>query len=251
MARIIKIGLAALAVTVGALAVSVATNGINEVHAATVTETDGVKTATITSADLTQVKLENYEFDKGIYDKKFRIPLDNGAYIDGAVIFNDCGHQFVGSTLGDAFGIDNTYDEAPKNAYNFNILFSFEHVTSIGVDLRANVIGNSTNTEEKGLTWLKYASIEGEFYEVLRDRVTYANLVNNPRDGNFYSKASYDVHALPMSTDKEAEANVSCISTGFNIAAFQFTYFDWEHYVTPGFTISAFINSLSFTYRCN
>lgn len=253
MARIIKIGLAALAVIIGTLAVSVATNGINEVHAATVTETDGVKTVTITNADLLATKLEDFTIDpKQGLDKKFRIALPDGKYIDGAVIFNDCGHQFVGDSLGDPFGIA-APSAAGAYAYNFNILFSFEHVTSITVDLRASVTGEGENTGKEAIIWLKYASLKGEFYQGLIGHSNYAELVANSRESGIYSAAYYKFEQLALSVDEESALNLSTGASGddINIAAFQFTQSQWKYIATPGFTTSAFINSLTFTYYCD
>ena len=253
MARIIKIGLAALAVTVGTLAVSVATNGINQVHAAEVPETAGVKTATITSADLKNTPFEDYEIVEGKHDKKFRISLPDDKYINGCIVFRDCGHQFVGSTLGDAFGIDNTYSGAPKNAYNFNILFSFEHVTKITVDFRAIVSGSGG--DEHSQLELKYASLSGEFYQGLINLNNYNSLtLSTKMSGTFYNRTKEHRLVDPFTPSQGGLADSQTLNlpdTNYNIAAMQFTYSSSSNYVNPGNKISFILNSLSFNYTCN
>ena len=69
---------------------------------------------------------------QGQSDKKFTIDVGNGKTIEGVIIFRDCGYQYVGETLLDAFGIKNTSNS--DNAYNFNILFSMDKLKDFAVN---------------------------------------------------------------------------------------------------------------------
>ena len=92
---------------------------------------------TVNKDMLFNAKLVDYKHPKKTYmqgqsDKKFSIDVGNGKTIEGAIIFRDCGYQYVGETLLDAFGIKNTSDS--DNAYNFNILFSMDKLLRFDVN---------------------------------------------------------------------------------------------------------------------
>ncbi|MBQ6920944.1 MAG: bifunctional metallophosphatase/5'-nucleotidase [Bacilli bacterium] len=97
---------------------------------------DDGRIITVNKDMLYNAKLYDYrhpdkEYSKDESDKKFTIDVGNGKYIEGAIIFRDCGHQYVGETLLDAFGIKNTSNTS--QAYNFNILFYFDKLSRFDV----------------------------------------------------------------------------------------------------------------------
>lgn len=131
-------------------------------------------------------------------DKKFKIELSEGRYILGALIFGDCDHQFVGSTLGDAFGLDNLEING-GNAVNFHLILSFEKVTSVTVDYHIDLEQNGEENKAKenpyfGIkckTLSPKPTTDEEFYNLLTTS-GYQNLLDNKNggDGSFYNKVS-------------------------------------------------------------
>lgn len=249
MARIIKIGLASLAVAIGAVSVSAVNNGVDHVRAVEITTLGRNKVASITNADLKSVALENYVVKEGKVDKKFHIPLLEGNYIDGAILFNDCDRQEVGGTLGDAFGQHNT--ESDPQAYNFNIFFSFEHIVEVGINVDAYSY-NFGLASEQSMLLLKYAHIDGDFYQAL-ENADYDTLVGRPGSSSFYANGASDFNSYGSSLTKEhTEMELFCQphTSNLNIAVFQFTYRDGD-FIDNGNEITCTINSLRFEYSCN
>ncbi|MBE6126867.1 MAG: hypothetical protein E7182_02720 [Erysipelotrichaceae bacterium] len=205
------------------------------------------KTLTLTSEDLKKIELKDYEIGTKGPDKKFSIVTGEKTYIDGAFIFTDCGHQSVGETLGDPFQIDNTYEGAVSNAYNFNILFSFQHVLSMSAEVTITVkdVGVESSVIE-----VKFMRINDEFYTTIEDPEVYDKIVNlggiNDSPFDDWESVSFDLDdaTTEASVDEEpAEENM-------NLAAFQFTYSD-TNFVCVNNVITCTLTSLSFTYSCN
>lgn len=109
---------------------------------------------TINKDMLYNAKLVDYRhpdktYNEGELDKKFTIDVGNGKSIEGVVIFRDCGYQYVGKNLLDAFGIKNTSSDS--NAYNFNILFYLDNLTRLDFSYSAhtNVFDNKIDHQIK------------------------------------------------------------------------------------------------------
>ena len=217
---------------------------------------------TFSSSDLKTIALEDIKLkgDSKPADKKFRLPLGNGKYIEGAIVFNDCGYQYTGATLGDFFGINNT--DTIANAYNFNILFSMENTERITVNysLRSGTNDGSVCSYFE----MKYSNEFGGdgFYEGLE---THYNRV---KEKHSQSSSLYtgEYSGLPLTLDGSStkvgdiysKTHVgACEQPGYKIAAFQCTYEveDNEpadkYFVQAGQKIEFAINSLEIKYRCN
>lgn len=218
---------------------------------------------TFSSSVLKTIALEDIKLkgDSEPADKKFRLPLGNEKYIEGAIVFNDCDYQYTGATLGDFFGVNNTDTKA--NAYNFNILFSMENTERIEVNYslrsgtndgsvysyfeikHSNKIGGNTFYEDLKTNYDKVKekkSQSGDFYN--GNHLGFASELDGsstPVEGGIYSKTS----------------SGSCEQTNHTIAAFQCTYRveDGEpadqYFVQVGQKIEFVINSLEIEYRCN
>lgn len=244
MANIIKIGLAAVALSVGTLAVVAGTKGMDAVQPITVSAS--IKSAELTNEQLRNVALVNHVFQEGKTDKIFRIPLDNGAYIDGAILFNDCDYQRTGATLGDAFGLHNPGPDS--GTYNFNVFFSFQNVTDISVS--ADICSDHTGGTEKTLMMAKFARIDGNFHDVL-GATEYSTLVSRAGSGVFYDASDYNTSAATLSAAHTSQS-VYCErrDSNPNLAVFQFTYAE-GYPIDNGNEITCAITNLSFSYYCN
>lgn len=248
MARIIKIGLTAVALSVGTLAVVAGTKGMEAAKPITVSA--AIKSVELTAERLKNVVLVNHVFQEGKTDKIFRIPLDNGAYIDGAILFNDCENQYTGSTLGDAFGLHNT--DVKPNAYNFNILFSFERISEMRVNADVTSYIVDPNNYECTKMMAKYAKIDGNFYDAL-GTTSYSQLVGPAGSSSFYENGSQDFNTSTCTLDaskKEQGVSYQPHTSPLNVAAFQFTYDD-GNLIDNGNEITCTIKSLYFEYYCN
>lgn len=146
---------------------------------------DDGRIITINKDMLYNAKLYDYrhpdkEYSKDESDKKFTIDVGNGKYIEGAIIFRDCGYQYVGNNLLDAFGIKNTSNTS--QAYNFNILFYFDKLSRFDV---------AYTTHATVFNWIDYEIkfarddklTEDDFYSSL-DKVPYKQ-IHEHSGGNY------------------------------------------------------------------
>ena len=186
-------------------------------------------------------------------DKKFRIPLGEGKYIDGAIVFQDCGLQYTGDTLGDFFGIDNSSSPS-ANAYNFQILFSLEHTSSFSfsVNEKASIGDSSIYT----LFQVKYGAFGGDdFYNNIR--LNYGNVVETASNSKgCYNSTDFSTNYITMnSTDKNLSNYFD--SSNYNVVGLQVKYGDMdghgptEYFVQPGQWIKFALTNLTIGYSCN
>ena len=120
------------------------------------------------------------EYSKDESDKKFTIDVGNGKYIEGAIIFRDCGYQYVGNNLLDAFGIKNTSNTSQP--YNFNILFYLDKLSRF--DIAYTVYSNVFNNIEQQIKFSKDEKLtEDDFYSSL-DKVPYKQIIERA-GGNY------------------------------------------------------------------
>ncbi len=107
----------------------------------------------------TQIETASWEFsDKTSENEgKFRNDLDNDKYIDEAILYQDCGYQSIGPSMGDNFTLDNTTDlnEAANN-FNFNIYFSVHGIKSVSVNRSQKLEGADTTGSKSGMFSIKY-----------------------------------------------------------------------------------------------
>lgn len=243
------------------VAATVATLHVNKADI-TVTGTGSPsKSVTITKEQLNRTLLSDLEgghkdANNAKRDQKFTIELDDGKFIYGAVIFNDCGHQFIGDTLGETFGIDNT-SEVSGNAYNFNFLFSFDK--AIGMTATVEVATKDDSLGDQAEICTKFIkSTVGEnlgFYERFTSSggYVYSEITKLPGQSDYYSTERYqyaanpcDLSESPKSTTLDADTKTDGT---YNVAVFQFTY-NGSNFINAGNKISCTLQSLTFTYSC-
>ena len=255
-----KIELSALALSALTLCASVVAFSASKPEIAVTGTEASTKSITITSEQLAATALSDLEGGqkdgnnaKG--DQKFSIDLGGGKCIHGAVIFNDCGHQFIGNTLGEPFGIDNT-DQAGKNAYNFNFFFSFDKAIAMTTHLTIETVGSGEVAELS--TKFIYSTVGAgkDFLDRFKsgyDYNTIKQLPDNARDYYSTTQGHYaanprDLTTSPLSVSTDADTKQT--DGTYNVAAFQFTYNN-DNMIKAGNKISCTLTSLSFTYACN
>lgn len=243
-----KIGLTAFAVCATAGNIALAAYGT--ARADLLRGSEEPKVLSLDNAALKEVTLEDFNLGQSSPDKKFRIEIDENRYILGAFIFNDCGRQSVGPTLGDAFTIDNT-DSTDPNAYNFNILFSFEK--SVGLDFTFDVESNSSDGTENVEYQMKYAAIGTSNFYTKLDETSYYALVTYPSDGaaanNFYDRGAYVNGSFVMDASKKSGGR-SIDHENKNVVALQFKYHG-NAFIKAGHKLDFTLTKLEFTYTCN
>ncbi len=136
-------------------AVTTMINGFGNIASA-----DGTYSTTITSEMLSSTALETTSWtfsDKTVEnEKKFRIDLGNEKYIDGALLYTDCGYQSVGSNLRNDFSIDNSANGTSNN-FNFNFYFSVAGIQTVIVQRSQQINKDSyTASGNSYLTSIKY-----------------------------------------------------------------------------------------------
>ena len=241
---------------------TVATLHVNKADIAVTGTGSSSKTVTITKEKLNATVLSDLEgghkdANNAKRDQKFTIELDDGKFIYGAVIFSDCGHQFIGNSLGEAFGIDNT-SEKSGNAYNFNFLFSFDK--AIGMSANVDVTATDTSKEDDAELCLKFIkSTVGTglgFYERFTAETggyVYDEIKELPSRSDYYSTVTGQYAANPcyLSESPKNQTIIADTDTDgtYNVAVFQFTYND-GNFIEAGNKISCTLQSLTFTYSC-
>ncbi len=109
-------------------------------------------------------------------DKKFQVPVDDGGYIEGALLFNDCGKQSVGTSLGSEFSMGvSTTDQ-----YNFNFIFAAHHLLDFNVTFKVMIDGTASGSN-CFTTYGKFTTL-GDSTTSLYDKISSAE-----EDSDYYS----------------------------------------------------------------
>ena len=157
------IALSTISLTSLVLGVTIYTNSNSNVK---FTKADDEIIVKLTSDMLAEITFEDYRHPKKTYtgneaDKKFTIDLGNGKYIKGVALYRGSAYQYLGNSLADSFGFNNT--SGSKKAMNFTFLFSFENAIRCKVDY-----SGSGNVHESFWEGIKFGYIDGEdFYNNL------------------------------------------------------------------------------------
>lgn len=102
------------------------------------------------------------------------------------MLLRDYDHQFARANLGEAFGIDSTYEDTTPNAYDFHLLLFHEGLTKIEVSAEihaSRASGNTIALENK------FARKGGGVDGVIKN-TPYPDLVSKAQDRIFYSPHS-------------------------------------------------------------
>ena len=130
------------------------------------------KEVTLEAAELSAVSFSDHDFgrakqetnNKG--DQEFRINLANGNYIDGALIFSDCGHCNIGNTLGDVFQLDNSLQDS-GNSFNFNFFFNVRGIKQATIYYTSTITGEPFVVSNFVRIRLRAAALDTDFYSAL------------------------------------------------------------------------------------
>ena len=245
----ITLGSAAIIACLVTTTVFVAKNNSSFINEVKADET----TLTLNNDQLKQIELKdiNLKGQGQADDKAFRIELGGPRYIDGAILFRDCGHQFTGNTLGDPFGIDNR-DTGSTNAYNFNIVFSLERTDRLSVDMTETSLTSDKTVFTR--FEIKYALAGGnDFYNDIRN--DYNRFINKGGiTGGIYSP--YVGRQVEMDANEVSFDDFSYSGVGYRVVVLQCTYvvqdgqpYD-KYYVQPGNLITFMFKKISIGYHC-
>lgn len=181
---------------------------------------DTTKSVTFSNSDLKKVTLEDFEVrdnrnspEGPVHtDKKFKINLDGGKYIIGAIIYGDCDHQSVGPTLGDVLSMDN---QALPNAnqVNFRLLFSLEQIEGMDLNFSAHVMADEDGTDNPSFGYQFYYrnytndGTDASFYEDITN-AGYAGVLQE-NASSYYNLAGADRAASVSIVGREGSATIS------------------------------------------
>ena len=245
--------LAVSTLALGATALTIATvcysqKGINE--ESLIIATEEANTRTLTSADLATATFTNYRhstrsYTEGQYDKKFQIDLGEGKYIDGLLLFADCGHQSVGDNLSEPFVIDCSSEES-NNAYNFNVLLSVKGIKEVSFTGTYNANTNMWTGDQNvrtNICWAHAAS-----WDSLVDFANgkdYSQLVNSP----FGGFANYDADSFSAASFVNASGSMDhekkSLGDDYNVINLSF-----NGCVGPHKRVEFAFNSIYLKYTC-
>ena len=231
----------------------------------------GSKSVTLTSTHFNNTVLENFAVPDNRSaspvnrpDKKFKIELEGGNYILGAIIYHDCGYQYIGTstetnaTLGDAFTLDNT--DTKSNAFNFHIAFALDNIESISYNYTVTLTAPgevSANNEYCSAVRTRQYSNDGtdeSFYNELTTR-GYLGVVDNKVPTEIEGKyVDYYSHTEGSFGDDvfvgipdEKQYGYNSVNT--NMVFIQFH--DTGKLVQAGRKIAFTLDSITFNYHCN
>ena len=217
---------------------------------------DDGRIITINKDMLFNTKLEDYRhpdktYNKNEADKKFTIDVGNGKTIEGAIIFRDCGYQYVGETLLDAFGAKNTSNE--KLPYNFNILFSMDNLMRL--DFSYTAYSSEYN-------WIEQ---EIKFGNLDNDPDFYTSLGNVPYDwiteragggygrrlfpgGNKAASNYYTINSSSNPDTMDRHFGWALVDEPCNLVAFNISYAE-NTLLYPQDVLNFHINQIQLTYQ--
>ena len=258
------------AITVGTVIATYSHNDLSDLSKAS----GASKEITLDNEALRRAVLEDYSFpdNRGEGDpvmrpdKKFRLPLPDGGYIAGAVIYHDCGNQYIGTpeqtnaTLGDAFYMNSV---SGNNAYNFNIAFALDNIDQIHYTYTATLKKGQTFPHESRKYWFYSAmktksytnnGTDQSFYGEL-ESAGYKKILENTQisdSGTYYTKvAKSTAEDFEQYNPHTRSYNTEWLSGEYaaNMAVLQFNQSS-NGEIEEGMIISFVIDSIKFTYHC-
>ena len=206
-------------------------------------------TTTISKEKLNSIDLIDYEI-KGHTDKKFTITLDNGKYIEGAVLFGDCSYQSAPAKLGGMFQMDNSEQDGKNNA-NFNFLFNVHGIITIQYNftfsLDKALVDDDQAFDTDYSIKFAYEGRNSSIYDELTS-FDYDKLVCGYTTGAIYDEGGSQKQRMNNGESSKTIPH-SMTRTGtkdFSIVATQVNAFN----VPAGFIYYVQLNSIELTYSC-
>ena len=184
-------------------------------------------------------------------DKKFKIPLNNGQYILGAVIFNDCAYQSIGDDLSDPMYMDNYLSATQENAFNFNIVFGFEHLTSVTLNYFFRIqdrysSGFKPDCELRFKNRDYSGTTDEDFYNDLTT-AGYKDILKTG-SGSYYINTTSTF--IDYSVNADCHLTFTPASTDCNMLVIQLTYSEAKDFLKVDQILMFQIESLTFNFEC-
>ena len=85
---------------------------------------------TINKTQFAGIQLSDIEISGGT-NKAFRYSLGGEKYVDGWILYSDCGHQSIVDQNGKRYFVMDNSEESEENNLNFNIVFNFKGITDV------------------------------------------------------------------------------------------------------------------------
>ncbi|MCR5490657.1 MAG: hypothetical protein K6F32_00825 [Bacilli bacterium] len=198
-------------------------------------------TTTITSDMLAATALETHAWTFHDQTKagegKFRIALDGGKYIDGAILYQDCNHQTLSSNLGGTFSLDNS-GQSSANNLNFHFFFSVFGLKNVQTTFKYSITTGAGQDCTFRTKFFTQSSIEDYFSN--RD---YSGCVSDSSGQAFSSSYLFKLYSAENSYSHESDYSESSKA---NIFAIQFH----SNSVPSGAKASFALTQLELTYTC-
>ena len=251
--------------TIGLLVAAYSQHGAQSISKATTTN----KSLTLDKTALSNVTFEQFDIvdnRKGgteiKHDKKFRIALENGKYILGAILYHDCGHQYIGTasevnaTLADAFTMNNV-GTGGTNAFNFNIVFSLDNIDSLTYYYTATLKQGETYPKDScefysEIKAKRYASDgkDASFYSALTT-AGYDGLLQNHNDDRKYYNSVNGSFADNFKDNNPITKWHQAQNLNANMVVIQFNSSGSKGLIEGDKIISFAFDSITFNYHCN
>lgn len=213
---------------------------------------------TIDSETLSKAIYEPFEVIDNRYDdpvtkpdKKFRIPLNDNQYILGAVIFNDCANQTIGNNLSRPMYMDNDLHGDQPNAFNFNIVFGFEHLTGVTLNYFFRIQDrNPSDFKPNCELRFKNRHYEGNSDEDFYNDLTSAGYrdILYKNSGRYYSDTPYTNISYGLNADYHLSFTPA--ATDCNMLVIQLTYTEAADFLKVGQILMFQIESITFNFEC-
>ncbi|MBE6134575.1 MAG: hypothetical protein E7179_01015 [Erysipelotrichaceae bacterium] len=190
---------------------------------------------------------EDYTFGGKTDSKAFTYQMEDGKYMEGAILYGDCDHQSVGATLSQSFVLDNS-DQGGANHADFHIFFSAQGITSASfsfdVELdKAPEVGQNIHVQAS----LKSSTLfSNGLYSGLSGEASYSNITQG--SGAFYNAGSGSRDFYLTNASKKLEdcsKEITDIKSA-NAVAFQVNAFN----IPAGRTLTITLKSVTIKYTC-
>ena len=126
---------------VGAASIALCAIAANRVNPSLTPVPAMASEVSINSETLANAVFVDRQMKNGDEYKAFQIPLGNGKYISGALLYEDLSYVYLGDNLGSTFGRNKPNDEdTDKNSFCFAFLFRFQNrVSSMNVSYEHSI----------------------------------------------------------------------------------------------------------------
>ena len=210
----------------------------------------------ISGEDFAKIPLSDIEISGGT-NKTFRYSLGGEKYVDGWILYSDCGHQRI-DTIGSTryFVLDNS-EQGRSNNFNFNLIFNFHGVTKTIFEYSYELTGAGSSIHAM-FVGAKYSTMGADGFNPY-DCDDIHEITNfdeeeggSEEDGDYYfypciwDDAPYDYWDSTLGATGSGLFESTPVHSGDNLCAFQFNAYN----VPAHATLKVWLTSMTFTYAC-